>query len=498
MATKRGATGEEGSTAPPTKKLRTSFVLGDVVTVVVGKGDKETRFSVHKELLCSSSTFFRAATSGQWKESVDKSIKLREALPFAFRIYVEWLYEPAGDILDAVHALRPIRTDTIPKKRQDEGYALVKVWILGDFLGDCGFTNRVMKRLMELDMNQGNMFTDTVVKMILKECPSGSVLYRWMVNTSCAVFEPEFIDQCKGFAPTEFWLDMLKAYMATPRFHINRSMLPVPSQLSDYEQYDVNSKKEDGQKEEAKNEGNDQPEDTKEEGGKNDEEAHTGGMNRPISVIVTDGIAWESFTVNEIDIVDSPILNNKIVSSWLFQTHTIDITGHHPHYFNLYRRWLTGHEMSATLANLKDLAESVDPSLHKVNKGQYDAACLHFMVKSWLLGDHLQDSAFKNATVSTIMHLHINDASKIHEDTIITIATKCEESSGLYVWLVDTLVDIYAGETMRDRMSRWPQQLRDRMLERFMERAEKSPKKKKKAPSKAEFSKYEERVSKEG
>ena len=154
--------------------------------------------------------------------------------------------------------------------------------------------------------------------------------------------------------------------------------------------------------------------------------------------------------------------------------------------------------MSGTLPNLKELAESVDASLHKVDKGQHAAVCLHFMVKSWLLDDHLQDSAFKTATVSTIMHLNINDASKIHEDTIITVATKCEETSGLYVWLVDTLVDIYAGEAIRDKMSRWPQQLRDRMLERFMERAEKSPKKKKKAPSKAEFSKYEEQVRKEG
>jgi hypothetical protein len=82
--------------APPPKRRKIGFP-DEAVTVVVGEDEK--RVLIHKNLLCGTSSFFQTSCNGQWSESKDKIVRLREADPESFAIYVNWLYTGQPDVL---------------------------------------------------------------------------------------------------------------------------------------------------------------------------------------------------------------------------------------------------------------------------------------------------------------------------------------------------------------------------------------------------------------
>jgi len=63
-----------------------------MIEVRVGEEDEERIFHVHKELLVQHSDFFAAALGGDWKERVDRSVKLPEDDPEQFDHFCCFLY----------------------------------------------------------------------------------------------------------------------------------------------------------------------------------------------------------------------------------------------------------------------------------------------------------------------------------------------------------------------------------------------------------------------
>ncbi len=69
---------------------RSRFLYDSLVTVLVGS--QETRFELHKGLLCASSDFFKAVITSDFKERDQNEIKLPEQDVKIFRFFVHWLY----------------------------------------------------------------------------------------------------------------------------------------------------------------------------------------------------------------------------------------------------------------------------------------------------------------------------------------------------------------------------------------------------------------------
>lgn len=69
---------------------RSRFLYDSLVTVLVGS--QETRFDLHRGLLCASSDFFKAAITGNFEELDQNEIKLPEQDVKIFRFFVHWLY----------------------------------------------------------------------------------------------------------------------------------------------------------------------------------------------------------------------------------------------------------------------------------------------------------------------------------------------------------------------------------------------------------------------
>lgn len=59
---------------------------------VVLVGPEKKRFEIHKGLVCSRSEFFKAAFTGNFKESTDGILTLPEDDPAPFKHFVHWLY----------------------------------------------------------------------------------------------------------------------------------------------------------------------------------------------------------------------------------------------------------------------------------------------------------------------------------------------------------------------------------------------------------------------
>jgi hypothetical protein len=59
----------------------------DPVKVLIGAG--RTKFYIHEHLLTFTSGFFKKAISNDWKEGVERCVKLPEASPIAFQVFAK-------------------------------------------------------------------------------------------------------------------------------------------------------------------------------------------------------------------------------------------------------------------------------------------------------------------------------------------------------------------------------------------------------------------------
>ncbi|KAF2704179.1 hypothetical protein K504DRAFT_159633 [Pleomassaria siparia CBS 279.74] len=72
------------------------FLLGSLgdstIKLVVGEGDEQKNFTVHENIICARSSFFRTCMNGDWKEFEDRVVKLPEDNPEAVELYIQSLY----------------------------------------------------------------------------------------------------------------------------------------------------------------------------------------------------------------------------------------------------------------------------------------------------------------------------------------------------------------------------------------------------------------------
>lgn len=76
----------------------------------------------------------QAALSGEWKEAYAKQVSPPKAKPSEYELYLKWVYTNQIDVLD---------------KSSDRGMTLVRLFLLGDYLGDDHFTNAVIDTLVQ-------------------------------------------------------------------------------------------------------------------------------------------------------------------------------------------------------------------------------------------------------------------------------------------------------------------------------------------------------------
>ena len=101
--------------------------MAEIFQVSVGEHGKT--FVMHKDIAIRHSSFFKAALSHDWKEAQEKQISLRDCELEIFEGYLQWVY--TGEVAYCSEGYK-------------QALELVKLWILGDFLGDQNFCDAVV------------------------------------------------------------------------------------------------------------------------------------------------------------------------------------------------------------------------------------------------------------------------------------------------------------------------------------------------------------------
>lgn len=176
-----------------------------VVQVNVGQDTDhaEETFTIHKELICYYSRFFKAALEGSWTEAETGVVKLPLDSPVVFETFQAWLYSQNLELDEA---------------QESDVLFLMKLQVFGDKVQVPEFQNAALDALRLLKLNSKpfqplfkpseiayacqNMSADSPLRKLLTD------LYVW------EAYMPTFIDNfAQGSYPLDFVLDVTKGYV---------------------------------------------------------------------------------------------------------------------------------------------------------------------------------------------------------------------------------------------------------------------------------------------
>lgn len=180
-----------------------SYRLDFAEDVVILVGETERRSVVHKNILCQSSTFFKAACSGQWLEATERLVRLPEANVEAFHNYACWLYEGTVELLEEDERSRTIKNYVGKEYIRGGGYwpRVLSGYVLGDQLGDARYCNalvdNVKRELVALPVA-------ATVKVFWPVLPSGCAMRRLLIDLWTMESDPGSFERYIAVFPTEF------------------------------------------------------------------------------------------------------------------------------------------------------------------------------------------------------------------------------------------------------------------------------------------------------
>ncbi|KAF7859708.1 hypothetical protein EAF04_008787 [Stromatinia cepivora] len=148
--------------------------LGEVVTLLVGEDpeSKDSKFIVHKNILCAASPFFEAACKQEWQGTEKDIIRLPEEQPEVIRTFVdEHIYLSLKDY------------DTREPADLPAGI-LVKLYVLGDKYQMPRLRNQVMDALTSYCFTGDGRSSLEVLDHACKNTAKGSALRKYLASTT--------------------------------------------------------------------------------------------------------------------------------------------------------------------------------------------------------------------------------------------------------------------------------------------------------------------------
>ncbi|KAK5728042.1 hypothetical protein LTR17_012239 [Elasticomyces elasticus] len=216
MATKRPADDDTGAAR---KRPRTNY--GDTIVVLIGTN--ETSFTVHQDLLCRSSCFFKTALAGDWLESREGIFRLAETNADAFRTYVDTLYTPSVHLRDLVDEIPPrfSEGDSLKAKLKaaithglENTLQLCRLWALGDYLQDHEFQNKALDTLANM---HGSWARHAAIMIwVAANTHAVSPLARFLVNAFVPYLQDTphasaVLDELTDKLPADLLIQLLRA-----------------------------------------------------------------------------------------------------------------------------------------------------------------------------------------------------------------------------------------------------------------------------------------------
>ncbi|KAK5164052.1 uncharacterized protein LTR77_010143 [Saxophila tyrrhenica] len=207
--------GEGGRSA---KRTKLDFV--DTITVLVGAN--EARFMLHKNVVCATSDFFRAACDGNWKEATDKVIRVPEAEPSVFQFYLAWLYTDRID-LDQNFAIKG-QYDAV--ELSQTYLSLLNAYIFGDIIQDVAFRNALIDKMLVLSKQTDKWPHPREAAKLCQSVSIGSKMVRLLADGYACTFSAETFSRELPNLPAEL-IKLIAALSNEERYMSNAERRPL-------------------------------------------------------------------------------------------------------------------------------------------------------------------------------------------------------------------------------------------------------------------------------
>lgn len=161
---------------------------------------------VHETIICERSTFFKSALMGVWKESETKAVTLPEQEPALFGAYLVSIYNSNIGLLDFIsrNADDLVGDDEDDfngrfKPAQKALHALIKLYIMGDFLGDVKFKDHIIKGIVEGINSDTLSIKDAAARLVFEGTSPDCGLQKLFADIIASVLvkekDPEAVDR---------------------------------------------------------------------------------------------------------------------------------------------------------------------------------------------------------------------------------------------------------------------------------------------------------------
>lgn len=164
-------------------------------------GVEKVKYTVHTDIICARSDFFKAACKEHWQEGQARVVPLPDTEPDTFQMYMDLLCNRL--VYDNASSSLP----------------LIKFYVLGNFLGDVKTRNQAMRLL--LSPKQEDCPSTVSVDFVWKNTTSGSLLRKWAIDMIASRLGPQHFAKFITRYPAEFVQDVAVKLQeqAYPRLH---------------------------------------------------------------------------------------------------------------------------------------------------------------------------------------------------------------------------------------------------------------------------------------
>lgn len=201
------------------KKQVTFSDPNSLVTFLVGGENNSSRFTVHKEVVCSHSEVLSAAFNSNFIEGQTQTYRLEDTTERAFTLFMQWLYSQKL-VLTAVSKWPGSAT------HEEVGLEILDLevlWVLADKLGMPSLQNAALKFLHDLAEKTG--FIDGF-QYVYQNIAAESPLRKYIV-ASLSFFDPDnFVANSHRFPPemlVDFGRFMLRKSKGLENSHLDVS-----------------------------------------------------------------------------------------------------------------------------------------------------------------------------------------------------------------------------------------------------------------------------------
>jgi hypothetical protein len=191
-------------------KLMLRRSLRQIVTLIVGEGDKSASFAVYENVLCEASPFFKAACKPEWIKPEDSVTKLPEDDPNVVQGMIYWIYH--NEICLPAELNKTSSSGYTEKDAMELTWGvLVRTYILGQKYQIPGLQNDAIDGLLILRIQ--SYLPLGMISYAYRHTIPGSPLRSVILDTVGYEIQTKHLEKWSEDYCGEFLFDMTKSYL---------------------------------------------------------------------------------------------------------------------------------------------------------------------------------------------------------------------------------------------------------------------------------------------